>query len=184
MPIVALLLLVALVVLASVALLPVSLVQRYRLGTARRPARGWVISINLAAIGISIGLFLLSSAITSAWVPQAFAYTLAGLAVGSLLGLVGLALTRWETTRPALYYTPNRWLILAITLLVTARVLFGFWRSWQAWRAGLEYTSWIAASGVAGSLAAGAIVLGYYFMYWLGVRRRLKRHRRWGSAAI
>jgi hypothetical protein len=62
---------------------------------------------------------------------------------------------------------------------VTARVLYGFWRSWHAWSEGLH--SWTAAFGVAGSMGAGAVVLGYYLAYWIGVRRRLKRH--YGSIA-
>jgi hypothetical protein len=36
-------------------------------------------------------------------------------------------------------------------------------------------------SGVAGSMAAGAVVLGYYLVYWFGVRRRFKRIRRSGT---
>jgi hypothetical protein len=48
------------------------------------------------------------------------------------------------------------------------------WRSWQAWRLAAGDTSWIVSSGVAGSLAAGAVVLGYYLTYWFGVRRRLR----------
>jgi hypothetical protein len=35
--------------------------------------------------------------------------------------------------------------------------------------------TWVAASGVATSMSAGAIVLGYYLVYWVGVRRRLRR---------
>jgi hypothetical protein len=62
-----------------------------------------------------------------------------------------------------------------VTLIVTARVLYGFYRSWQAWSAGLGHTSEVALAGVAGSMAAGAVVLGYYLAYWLGVRRRLRR---------
>jgi hypothetical protein len=183
MPLVVLLLLIPLAVLAAIALLPLSLVMRYRVGTARGPARGWMIALNLIAIGMSTGLFLLSSAVTSAWIPRAFPYTLLGLAAGALLGLLGLAWTRWEATPSALYYTPSRPLTLAVTLLVTARVLFGFWRSWRAWGAGAEYSSWIAASDVAGSMAAGAVVLGYYLAYWLGVRRRLRRYQRFGYQA-
>jgi hypothetical protein len=181
-PILVILLLLAFVVLLSIVLLPLSLVQRYRVGTARRPVRGWLISINLAGIAISTALFVLAAAVTSAWVPNAFPYTVSGLAGGSALGLVGLALTRWEPTPQSLHYTPNRWLVLGITLIVTARVLYGFWRSWQAWAAGLDYSSSsvAAASGLAGSMAAGAVVLGYYLIYWLGVRQRLKRHRRFG----
>lgn len=163
------------VVVLSIVLLPVSLVQRYRIGTARRPGRGCLAGINLVSLWLSSMLFGLAAAFTSLWVPGAFAYTLAGFAAGGLLGLLGLALTRWEPTPDTLYYTPNRWLVLGITLVVTARVLYGFWRSWQAWGAGLDYQAWATAAGVAGAMGAGATVLGYYLVYWLGVRRRLKR---------
>ncbi len=81
-----LLLLLPLAVLAAIALLPLSLVMRYRVGTARRPARGWMIALNLIVIGISTALFLLSSAVTSAWIPRAFPYTVLGLAAGSPAG--------------------------------------------------------------------------------------------------
>ena len=178
MPILIVLLFLALVVLASIALLPLTLVQRYRVGTARRPARGWLIAINLVGTAISVALFVIAAAITSTWVPFAFTYTLVGLAAGLALGVLGLALTRWEPTASFLYYTPNRLLVLTITLIVTARVLYGFWRSWHAWTAGLDYSSWAAESGVADSMAAGGIVLGYYLAFWAGLRWRMKRHRR------
>jgi hypothetical protein len=35
--------------------------------------------------------------------------------------------------------------------------------------------AWVAASGAAASMSAGAVVLGYYLVYWAGVRRRLRR---------
>lgn len=157
-------------------LIPLSLVQRYRVGTTRRLARGWVAAINLLTVALSTGIFLLVAAVTGAWVPDAFRYALFGLAAGCLLGLAGLALTRWDPGPTALHYTPNRWLVLAVTMVVTLRLLYGFWRSWQVWRASPEDLSWVAASGVAGSLGAGAIVLGYYLVYWAGVRYRLRRH--------
>jgi hypothetical protein len=177
-PLLVLPLLLVLVVLASIALLPLTLVQRYRVGTARRPARRWVISLNLVAIGVSTAVFVLTAALASLWLPSVFMYTVIGLVAGCVLGLAGLALTRWEGTSQSLHYTPNRWLVLSITLIVTGRVLYGFWRSWQAWGAGLDYTAWVASSGVAGSMGAAAVVLGHYLIYWLGVRRRLKRHKR------
>ena len=176
MPVIALLLFLAFIVLASIALLPLSLVQRYRVGTVRRPARGWMVTINLVGTAITAALFLLGSAVTGIWVANAFAYAVAGFAAGCALGLLGLALTRWEPTSRFLYYTPNRLLVLGVTMIVIARVLYGFWRSWHAWTAGLDYSSWAAESGVAGSMAAGAVVLGYYLAFWMGVRRRLKRH--------
>jgi hypothetical protein len=170
------LLILPLVILAVIALIPVSLIQRYRVGTARRLARRWVATLNLFLIGISVVFFLLGALITRFWVPEAVRFTLSGLLAGVVLGLLGIALTRWEPHPGALYYTPNRWLILGITLVVTARVLYGFWRIWEASRASLEQASLVAASGAAGSLGAGAIVLGYYLAYWSGVRRRIARH--------
>jgi hypothetical protein len=162
-------------VLAMLLLIPVSLIQRYRVGTSRQRARGWLAGLNLAGLALSMVLFLISAAITSIWVPQALTYTAGGLAAGVVLGFFGLWLTRWEPSAGTLHYTPNRWLVLAITLTVTLRIGYGFWRGWESWRAGISGGSWFVASGLAGSLAAGAIVLGYYLVYWIGVRRRLRR---------
>lgn len=177
MPLLALAL-VPLVVLLAIVLMPVSLVQRYRLGTARRQARGWLATLNLVALSVSTLLFLLGAAVTTVWVRPALPHALLGLAAGGLLGLVGLRLSRWEPGADALHYTPNRWLVLALTLLVAGRIGYGFWRSYLAWRSGLDDPTWVAAAGVAGSLAAGGLVLGYYLVFWAGVRRRALNHPR------
>ena len=164
-----------LVVLALVAVIPFSLVQRFRMGTSRQRARGWLASINIAGLTLSAVMFLISAAFTNVWVPGALLYPAAGLLGGSVLGAIGLRLTRWEPGIATLHYTPNRLLVLMLTLVITARIFYGFWRGWQSWRAGLEGSSWFVAAGVAGSMAAGAIVLGYYLTYWIGVRRHLRR---------
>ena len=122
---------------------------------------------------LSAAFFLVAAAVTSAWVPDAFTSAVLGMAVGCVLGVVGLWVSRWEATPGTLHYTPNRWLVLAITLVVTARVLYGFWRGWTSMRSGADETSFLTAFGVAGSLAAGATVLGYYLAYGIGVRRRI-----------
>ena len=165
-------------ILASVLIVPISIVQRYRVGVSRQPARGWLIGLNLAGFTLSTIIFVVGAAVTNFWVPNALPATLLGLAVGGVLGLLGLALTRWERAPGALYFTPNRWLVLTITLVVAARLLYGLWRSWHAWEAGIRAGAWFQAAGVGGSLAAGALVLGYYVVYWSGVRRRLRLARR------
>ena len=161
-------------ILAAIALLPLSIIQRYRVGTSRQRARGWLIWLNLFGLSVSTLLFVIGAAITNIWVPRALAYTLAGLAGGFALGLLGLVLTRWEISPRGVHYTPNRALILMITLLVTARLFYGLWRGWHNWRAAAGGDNWLAQSGAEGSLAAGAVVLGYYVIYWAGVRRRLR----------
>lgn len=178
MPVLLAFALVLAAVLLAIAIMPLALVQRYRHGTARRAARGWVIGLNMWGMLISCGLFLISAGVTSIWVPGALTYSAAGMAAGCLVGLVGLALTKWEPTTAALFYKPNRWLVLTLTLVVTARLLYGVWRTWETWRVAAEGSAWLVTSGVAGSLAAGAVVLGYYATYWTGVRSRLKRYHR------
>lgn len=157
--------------------LPFSIRNRYRAGTARRQARGWVSAFNVFSLVLSAGIFLMVAGISSAWVPGAFTYSVIGLLAGGALGFLGLALSHWEGAPGALHYTPNRWLVLAITVVVTARIFFGFWRAWNAWQTTPGSESWLAASGLAGSMAAGAVVLGYYLTYWGGVWVRIRRHR-------
>jgi hypothetical protein len=168
--------LVVLAVLAVIALIPFAIAQRYRVGTSRQRARGWLATLNLAGLLLSCIFLLVGAALTTIWVPGALTYTAAGLAIGALLGIVGLWLTRWEPSAGALHYTPNRWLVLGLMLVIAARLLYGLWRLWHSWRADLEGDSWFVVAGVAGSMAAGAVVLGYYLTYWIGVRRRHRRH--------
>ena len=168
MPILAAALLVVVVLLVGILLLPISLIQRYRVGTRRQQARGWIIGLNVVA----------GSAITNIWIPNAFRYSALGLAAGLALGIVGLALTRWEPSPRALHFTPNRFLVLAITLTILGRIGYSFWRAWQTWGNALDRKEWLVTWGVAEALGAGGVVLGYYFAYWLGVRRRFKKHER------
>lgn len=175
MPLLLIPLVLALFFLVLALAMPLSLVLRYRAGTARRLGRKWVATLNLVMLALSVAIFLWAAAITNFWVPDAFRYSLFGLIGGGILGLLGLALTRWEKTPQALYYTPNRWLILLITLAVMTRLLYGLWRIWHAWRTAGPDTSWVASAGVAGSMAVGAVVLGYYLTYSAGVRWRLRR---------
>jgi hypothetical protein len=164
-----------LLVLALILAMPLLLFLRYRAGTARRRAYRWVATLNLMTILLSAGFFLYVAAITAFWVPDAFRYSVFGLLGGGLLGLIGLALTRWEQTPRALHYTPNRWLILIITLAVSARLLYGIWRIWHGWHTSGSDSSWLTSVGIAGSLALGALMLGYYVAYSAGVWWRLRQ---------
>ena len=169
MPVLALVFLLLLPVLA-ILLMPFTLVWRYRVGSARRRARGWLASLNLVGLAVSTTLFLIGAALTSYWIAGMFTHALLGVAAGGVLGLLGLLLSRWEREDDALHYTPNRWLVLAVTLVVAGRIAYGIWRAWHGWHSGEgEWTQ-----SALGSLAAGGLVLGYYFVYWLGVRRRLQ----------
>ena len=168
-----LLILVVLLPLVLIALMPLILIQRYRVGTARRVARPWMATLNVALMAFSSICFLAGAGVTAVWVPNAFTGAAAGVALGVGLGVVGLMLTRWEYTAATLHYTPNRWLVLVVTFLVSARVLYGLWRSWMAAKAGVYGTPMVLAFGIPESLAAGGTVIGYYLAYGWGVRRSI-----------
>jgi hypothetical protein len=58
--------------------------------------------------------------------------------------------------------------------MVSARVLYGFWRSWKAAEAGMYGTDIVLAFGIPESLAVGGAVIGHYVAYAWGVRRRFR----------
>jgi hypothetical protein len=178
MPALLLLLVLPLLVLLVVALMPLILLQRYRMGTARRQARPWLATLHVGLTIFSVLCFFAGAAITALWVPNALRGAATGVILGTGLGLVGLALTRWEPTPATLHYTPNRWLVLIVTLMVSARVAYGFWRSWQAAQAGIHGTQVVLAFGIPESLAVGGAVIGYYIAYAWGVRRRVLQWQR------
>lgn len=164
------------VAILAIALMPVMLVQRYRVGTRRQPVRGWLLTLNLAGIAISAVLFLIGAAVTSLWVPGVLRYSLGGMAAGGLLALLGLALTKWEPLPHGLHFTPFRPLVFMLVFVISARLFYGFWRAWQSWRSLAGEGDWVVAAGIPQSMAAGALVVGYYLVYWSGVRRRHQRH--------
>lgn len=178
MPLLVLLLLVPIVV---IALTPVLLIQRYRAGTARRPAKRWMVMLAVVSTGLSATFLLLTSAFTNLWIADAFGDTALGIAGGCALGVMGLVVTRWEPTPRSLHYTPNRWMVLVITLLIAGRVLFGVYRAGVAAQSGLTGGEIAGAFGVAESLGVAGFVIGYYLAYNTGVIWRI---RAWDRRAL
>ena len=175
MPLLLLLLLLPAVI---IVLTPLLLVQRYRAGSARREARPWVTAMSIAAMAFSAVFFLASAAFTTIWIPHALTGAVMGMGAGLCLGVVGSLLTRWEPGVRSFHYTPNRWLVLLVTLIVSARVAYGLYRSFEAASAGLSGGHLVNAFGVPESLAAGAVVIGYYLAYNVALRRRIARWQR------
>ena len=174
------LLVFVLLALAGVVLL--SLAVRYRAGTARRQARRWVASLNVWVTSFSALFFLSFTLLLSFWVGSAFRFALIGMAFGGILGLVGLAMTRWESQPEGLFYTPSRWLALLVMLAIAARFVYGWWRAAHSGSPPSGDQHWlIAASGTQLSVAVAAGLIAYYLVYSIGVRLRMElmgqRHR-------
>ncbi len=170
------LLLIPLLVLALfglwLVLLPLSLWARYRSGRARRRAHGWIVRGNSWLLAASLPLFVASSWMSTRWVPDALRDASIGLLAGVLLGIISLWMTRFERDGKTLWYTPNRWLMLALTIVVAVRILAGLWVGWRhltshthsALAAWLDAGAWAAIAG---------LFLGYGVAYLWGLRARL-----------
>ncbi|MGH8076001.1 MAG: DUF1453 domain-containing protein [Lysobacter sp.] len=173
------LLLIPIAVLAFVLLwlllTPLALWQRYRRGHARRRAVPWAVRINAWLLTGSVLLFAVSTWMLGFWIDGALLHALVGLGAGVVLGIVGLWLTPFQSEPAGLFYAPNRWLVLALTVVVAARLMVGLWRASQLWQVDAGRDAWLAQQG--GLLAVGGLLLGYYLAYTWGVWRRLVRSR-------
>ena len=176
------LLLFVLLALAGVILL--SLALRYRAGTARRQARRWIATLNVWLTSFSALFFLSFSLLLSFWLDAAFRFAFIGMVFGAALGLLGLGMTRWENRPEGLFYTPSRWLAIFVTLVIAARLIYGWWRATHSRSNPLEDQHWlISASGTQLSLAVAAGLIGYYLVYSIGVRLRVARYEQQMTAS-
>jgi hypothetical protein len=165
------------VLLAMGGVVLLSLALRYRAGTARRQGRRWVASLNVWMTSLSVVFFLSLTFLISFWLGTAFRFALIGMCFGAVLGLLGLALTRWESQREGFFYTPSRWLALLVTLAIAARFVYGWWRATHSGSTAPGEQHWLmTASGTELSLAVAAGLLAYYLVYSIGVRVLLARH--------
>jgi hypothetical protein len=173
-----LLLLLPLALLALFAvwlvLLPVSLWARYASGRARRRAQGWVVRGNSWLLAMSLPLFLLSAWAATYWMNDALRDACWGLLIGIGVGFAGVWLTRFERDEKGWVCTPNRWLVLALTTIVAARVFAGLWMAFRHVSGDVSgaFARWLDAgawTGIAG------LFLGYALAYTWGLRARLSR---------
>lgn len=170
-----LLLLVPLVVAGLFALwvllLPLAIVQRYRHGRARRRVQPWFVGANAWLLAISVLLFLGSAWALGHWVPAALRDAALGLGAGVLVGFAGLWLDTFEATPQGVYRTPNRWLVLGLSLLLAARIAVGIGLAWRDLGGG-DGWAWLTRGGLLG--VAGAL-LGYATATAWGLRARVRR---------
>lgn len=163
-------------VLVWALLLPLALFQRYRRGRTRKRARAWAVRLNAWLMLFSVAVFAGTSWLAGYWIDAALLHALVGLALGTVVGIVGLWLTRFEFAEShggLLVYTPNRWLVLGLTVLVALRIGYGLLHGWQWTRGAGDAAAWLAQQG--SLLAVGGVLLGHYLAYAWGLRQRLPR---------
>jgi hypothetical protein len=169
--------LLSFVLLAVGGVVLLSLALRYRAGTARRQGRRWVASLNVWMTSLSAVFFLSFTFLISFWLETAFRFAVLCMCFGAILGLLGLALTRWESQPEGFFYTPSRWLAILVTLAIAARFVYGWWHAAHSASSAPGDKHWLmTASGTELSLAVAAGLIAYYLVYSIGVRLRVARH--------
>ena len=89
-------------------------------------ARSWLLTLNAWSLLVSVAIFNAVSAFGLFWWPDSLVGAGVGLAAGSLLGLVGVWLTRWDVAPQGVFYQPNAWLALLLVAIVAGRIVLGF----------------------------------------------------------
>ena len=101
--------------------------------------------------------------------PAAALALFAGCGIGVGLGVWGLRLTRFEATPQGLFYTPNRYLGLSLSLLLVARL---GWRYLQLFGTDIGFGSSPADFGRSPlTLLIFGMLAGYYSSYAAGLLR-------------
>jgi uncharacterized membrane protein YidH (DUF202 family) len=174
MPLILLLPLLAACVFALwVLLLPLSVVQRYRYGRARRRVQPLAVRINAWVLAVSALLFLAGTWVAGHWIADGFRDAAIGMAVGLAVGVLGSRLDRFEATDRGLYRTPNRWLVLALATLLALRIVLGLWLAWPG--SGNGEGGWQAWLDRGGLLGVAGVLLGYAQATAWGLLARVRR---------
>jgi hypothetical protein len=178
MPLLLIPLLLVVVLLLAVLLYPLGLWQRYRAGTARRRAWPWAVGVNAWLLALSALLFVAGAWISDHWVAHALRFAACGLLLGVVAGIAGILTTRFEHGSEGARYTPNRWLVLALTTLLAMRIALGIWQALRPAPAGAPSPFMALLADHASLFGMAGALLGYYLAYAWALRRRLGRWSR------
>lgn len=169
-------LLVPVLLVAALLLVPLTLRQRYRMGHARRRAWPWLLRVNAWGFLASLVLFVAGAWLGTHWSAAALQDAGLGAVAGMVMGMLGVALTRFSRDGRVFHYVPNRWMALVLTLLVASRIVAGLWWSWRRIGGGAAtqghvsgWEHWLDAGGV---WAIGGLLLGYASTYAWGIHLR------------
>lgn len=177
MPLLLLVPLLALCLALFIALmLPLSLLQRYRMGRKRRRLWPWANRLNTVFAWISVALFLPGAWASSLWLDGALAMAWAGLAAGMLLGLLNIALSRIEHAPDGVHLTPSAAIVLTLVLLVVLRIVLGGWQLLEHgfdWQARTRDVAWFLRPS--SLFAFAGLLIGHGLAWYLALGARLRR---------
>lgn len=153
-----------------VPLLGWSVYRRVRRNISRQPLQ----PRRLAFRGVFVVVILGVLACVPHFDPMIALALATGCAVGAPLAVHGVRLTRFERTPQGIFYTPNLYLGIGISLVFVARMAYRCVVLYPLLEAGqLPSLSGTARSPL--TYATLGLVLGYFAVYYLGVLRASRK---------
>ncbi len=146
-----------------------SVYRRVRRNIGRQPVAVWRIQIRIGLFAV-IGGFIVFGVARNL---ELLGALLAGVAVGAMLGWIGIRSTKFETTAEGNFYTPHLYIGLAVSLLFIGRLAYRFLTIYptiqEAAKSGQDQSSAMQKSPL--TVALFGIVVGYYIFYYIGILR-------------
>ena len=123
--------------------------------------RPWITLAVFPLLGLLVGYGARAESVRLGWLA-------AGLLLGAVLALYGLARTRFEATPQGLFYTPNAHVGVVLSLLVVARVVYRLVEVYVDPAAPREASAFARSSL---TLAVFGLLAGYFVIYAAGLLR-------------
>jgi hypothetical protein len=107
----------------------------------------------------------------------------AGLALGGILGAVGLRLTRFELGPEGNFYTPNPYIGGTLSAILVARLIYRFLVVMPAMQMTAQHAAASGGNPYAGfqqsplTLAILMLTIGYYLTYYAGILLKVRASR-------
>lgn len=162
-------------ILVPALLVPLAARQAYRVGAARNPEGSWAATALVASFVVAAAALAGAGAELGRLAAKAQPAVMGALVIGVLVGLLAYTLSAWQNHRGVVYFHPNQRVTLVIASLTLLRVGYGLWRLYSAPGVPAVDRRWMTSVGIAGTLAAAALLTGYGLGFWGAVRVRIAR---------
>lgn len=146
--------------------------RRVRRNFGRQPLQPTRFKVRIGILTLAAGALLFVAANNAA----AFSAALAGLVVGAGLGVIGLRLTRFESSAEGFFYTQNTYIGVGLSALLIGRLVYRYLVMSQSAGPTASMTTgqygtnpFAASASNALTLAIFTLLVGYYVTYFVGV---------------